>query len=80
VSGNRVIEAYQVMKKTSKTVTVQKIEIKDNKPVLNNFKVGSKQERKTVKQDRQGKPVLNNDSWYLYQWIDKDQQQEQEAI
>lgn len=76
VARNRIIEAYQVMKTTSKTVTIQEVEIKENKPILNSFK-GNKQERKTVKQDRQGNFVLNNDSWYLYKWTDKGQQGEE---
>ena len=68
-SGNIILHAYQVVKTTDKTITVQEIEIKDNKPIKNNF-ISDKQKRKTVKQDRQNNFVVNDDGdWYLYKYI-----------
>ena len=67
-SGNIILHAYQVIKTTKKTITVQEIEIKDNKPIKNNF-INDKQKRKTVKQDRQNNFVVNDDgNWYLYKY------------
>ena len=67
-SGNRIIYAYQVIKTTKKTITIQEIEIEDNKPIKNSF-VSDKQKRKTVKQDRQNNFVVNDDgNWYLYKY------------
>ena len=67
VGSDVLIRAFQVVKLTDKTVTIQRIEVKDREPVPNNF-VSEKQERKAVKTDRQGKAVVNHDSWYLYKY------------
>ena len=65
--NERIIYAYQVIKTTSKTITIQEIEVKDNKPVKDSF-ISEKQERKTVKQDRQQNFVVNDGGWYLYRY------------
>lgn len=67
ISGNSIIDAYQIVKITSKTITIQKIEIKDNEPIKNKF-ISEKQERKTVKEDRQNNFVVNDGNWYLYKY------------
>ena len=67
VGSDILIRAFQVVKLTDKTVTIQRIEVKDREPIPNNF-VSEKQERKSVKTDRQGKAVVNHDSWYLYKY------------
>ena len=66
-ADDRIYKAFQVVKMTDKTVTIQRIEVKDSKPIQNNF-ISDKQERKTVKKDRGGNTVINNDSWYLYKY------------
>ena len=68
IGGDRIIYAYQVVKVTAKTITIQEIEIKNNKPLKDSF-ISDKQERKTVKQDRQKNYVVNDGSWYLYQYV-----------
>jgi len=65
--GDRVIAAFQVVKVSAKTVTIQKVKVEEGEPVKDCF-VRDKQERKTVKQDRQGNTVLNDDGWYLYRY------------
>ena len=68
ISGNIVLHAYQVIKTTKKTITIQEINIQNNKPIKNNF-ISDKQKRKTVKQDRQNNSVVNdNGDWYLYKY------------
>lgn len=66
-ADNSIYKAFQVVKITAKSVTIQSIKLEDHKPVLNNF-VSDKQERKQVKKDREGNFVLNHDSWYLYKY------------
>ena len=66
-ADDRIYKAFQVVKMTDKTVTIQRIEVKESKPIQNNF-ISDKQERKSVKKDRQGNTVINNDSWYLYKY------------
>lgn len=67
IGGNRILRAYQVVKKTNKTVTIQRIEVKENKPIKDSF-ISQKQERRTVKRDRQNNIVVNHESWYLYKY------------
>ena len=67
ISGNTLLRAFQVVKLTDKTVTIQRIEVVDHKPIQNNF-ISEKQERKSVKKDRQGNDVVNNGDWYLYRY------------
>lgn len=66
-SSNRILHAYQVIKATAQTVTIQEIKVEDNKPVKDSF-INDKQERKTVKQDRQNNFVVNDTNWYLYRY------------
>lgn len=68
-SGDRLIYAYQVVKTSAKTITIQAIKIQENRPIKDNF-TNVRQERKTVKQDRQGNFVVNDDgNWYLYKYV-----------
>ena len=67
ISGNVLIRAFQVIKLTEKTVTIRRIEVIDHKPIIDNF-ISEKQERKSVKKDRQGNTVVNNGDWYLYKY------------
>jgi len=69
VGENRVIKAFQVIKKTDKGVTLQEIEIQDNKPIANAF-INDKQERRAVKKTSSGVYVVNYDDWYLYKYND----------
>lgn len=67
ICGERIIHAYQVVKISTKTITIQEIKVIDNKPVKDSF-INDKQERKTVKQDRQKNFVVNDGGWYLYRY------------
>lgn len=74
IGGNRIIAAFQIIKTSNKTVTIQRIKVEENKPILDNF-VNDKTERKAVKKDRSGNIVLNDGSWYLYRYT-----QEEKAV
>lgn len=67
IGSNRVIRAFQVVKKTDKTVTIQRIDVKEGKPVKDAF-INEKQERRNVKQDRSGNIVVNTEDYYLYRY------------
>jgi len=66
-ADNSIYRAYQVVKTTEKSVTIQRIEILDHTPIKDNF-ISEEQERKQVKKDRGGNFVLNHDDWYLYKY------------
>jgi len=66
-ADNSIYRAFQVVKITEKSVTIQRIEVLDHKPVKDNF-ISEEQERKQVKKDRGGNFVLNHDDWYLYKY------------
>jgi len=66
-ADNSIYRAFQVVKTTEKSVTIQRIEILDHKPIKDNF-ISEEQERKQVKKDRGGNFVLNHDDWYLYKY------------
>ena len=66
-ADNSIYKAFQVIKTTEKSVTIQRIEVLDHKPVKDNF-ISEEQERKQVKKDRGGNFVLNHDDWYLYKY------------
>lgn len=74
VMGNRILAAFQIVKVTDKSVTIQQIKIEDNKPITDAF-IGNKQERKAVKKDRSGNFVLNDDSWYLHRYNKQEETQ-----
>ncbi|WP_449241444.1 DUF3560 domain-containing protein [Desulfoscipio gibsoniae] len=59
-SGNRILRAYQIIKRTDKTIQIQQIDIKDGKPVPGLFIPGSKLQRK--------KPIVGNftNGWVVY--------------
>lgn len=63
----RVIWAFQVVKTTDKTITIQPINIVNSLPVPNHF-ISNEVERKTVKQDRNGHFVVNHRNYYLYKY------------
>lgn len=67
IGGDRIIAAYQVVKKTAKSVTIKQIIIENNTPQSNNFKTGI-QERRAVRQDRNNNYVVNHDDWFLYKY------------
>lgn len=67
VGGDRVINAFQVVKTTAKNVMIQRVQIQDNKPVKDAF-ISDKQERRSVKMTRDNTWVVNYDSWYLYKF------------
>lgn len=68
ISENRIIKAFQVVKTTSKTITMQEVEVKENIPIVDSFK-SEKQEKRKVIQDRSGNFVVNDDGdWYLYKY------------
>lgn len=68
IGGNRVVRAFQIVKKTDKTVTIQRIDIQQGKPIKDAF-VSDKQERRTVKEDRAGNTVVNSNDYYLHKYI-----------
>jgi hypothetical protein len=67
IGGNTIIRAFQVVKKSVKSVTIKQIFIENNIPQINNFKIGVP-ERRAVKQDRNNNFVVNHDDWYLYKY------------
>ncbi|PZM63721.1 DUF3560 domain-containing protein [Paenibacillus dendritiformis] len=67
IYSDQIIKAFQVVKKTEKTVTIKEIYIENNIPQKNNFKLGI-QERRSVKQDRNNNFVVNHDDWFLYKY------------
>jgi hypothetical protein len=67
LGSDKIRIAYQVVKTTLKTITIQEIAVEDNKPIKDHF-INDKQERKTVKQDRQKNFVVNDGDWYLYRY------------
>lgn len=69
-ADNSVYMAFQVVKTTEKSVTIQSIKIEGHKPVLNAF-TSDKQERRQVKKDRSGNFVLNHNDWYLYKYTEQ---------
>lgn len=69
ISGNKILEAFQIIKTTEKTITMQKINVVDNKPIKDEF-TSDKQERKTVKQNMSGKTVINYGNWHLHKYED----------
>lgn len=66
-----IMEAFQVVKVTSKMVVVQKIRVENNHPVKNAF-TSKKQVRKGVKKDRDGVFVVNHGDYYLYLFKNKE--------
>jgi hypothetical protein len=75
IGGNRIRKAFQVVKTTDKSVTIQEIKVENNKPIPDEF-INDKQERRTVKKSRDGAFVVNYDDFYLYKY---NQDQEQSA-
>ncbi|MCY9763163.1 DUF3560 domain-containing protein [Paenibacillus alvei] len=65
--SNDIVKAYQVVKKTEKSVTIKEIYIQENIPQVDNFKIGIP-ERRAVKIDRNNNFVVNHDDWYLYRY------------
>lgn len=68
IGSDKVSRAFQIIKKTNKTVTIQRIAVEDHKPIKDKF-ISDKQERKAVKKDRSGNIVVNDTDWYLYKYI-----------
>ena len=66
-ADNSIYRAFQIVKTTDKSVTIQRIEVLDHKPIKDTF-ISDQQERKQVKKDRGGNFVINHDDWYLYKY------------
>ena len=64
IIGDVVIQAFQVVKTTDKSVVIQRIAIEDGKPIKDKF-ISDKQERRQVKQKRDGSYTIVYDDWYL---------------
>ncbi|TVX85546.1 DUF3560 domain-containing protein [Paenibacillus agilis] len=67
IGGKKMIKAFQVIKKTEKSVTIKEICIENDVPQKNNFKSWF-QERRGVRQDREGRFVVNYEDCYLYKY------------
>lgn len=76
VDGNRVIEAYQVIKVTAKTVQLQKINIdhNSNKPIKDSFTLDKPCRKKIVKSNYNDFVGVYSDNWQLHKWEDKEQE------
>ena len=74
-SNGRLWYCYQVIKTTSKTITVQEIEIKDNKPVKDSFKPGSKPSNKKISMCKWKKEYrICIDDYAFYQYKEESEQ------
>jgi hypothetical protein len=74
-SNGRLWYCYQVVKTTSKTVTVQEIYIKDNKPVKDSFKDGSKPSNKKITMCKWKKEYrICIDDYAFYQYKEESEQ------
>lgn len=71
VSGNRVIEAYQVIKVTAKGVQLQKINIDHNRPMKDSFTLDKPIRKKIVKSNYSNFVGCYSDNWQLHKWKDK---------
>lgn len=67
VSGNRIISAFQVIKTTKKTITIQEIKVQDNKPIKDTF-ISEQVLRRTVKETTDGNLVVCHKGWYLHNY------------
>ncbi|EJW14313.1 DUF3560 domain-containing protein [Paenibacillus alvei] len=67
IGGNKIYYAFQIVKKTEKSVTIKEIFIENNVPQINKFKIGIP-ERRAVRQDRKNNFVVNHDDWFLYKY------------
>lgn len=67
IGEDKIIKAFQVVKKTNKSVIIRQIYVENNIPQINNFKIGLP-ERRTVRQDRNHNFVVNHDRWYLHKY------------
>lgn len=67
---NSVYKAYQVIKSTDKTIQIQRIEVKEGKPIAGAFIQGSKPERKkpTVRSYTNQWAVYDSNDWQLYKY------------
>ncbi|KLU62297.1 hypothetical protein CEB3_c13410 [Peptococcaceae bacterium CEB3] len=62
------VTAFQIVKTTAKTVTIQQIRVNNGKPVRDAF-ITDKQERHSIKLDHSGKIAVNWHYQYLYKYI-----------
>ena len=67
--GHIVINAYQVLKTTSKGVQLQKVNIINNKPMKDSFIDSRPIRRMVVKNKFDGRLCCYNDDWELYKYI-----------
>lgn len=68
ISGNRVINAYQVMKITDTGVKLQQIKVENNIPLLNNFISDKQMQKKVVKSKWSDTTAVYQDDWQLYKY------------
>lgn len=57
-AGNRIINAYKVVKTTNKTVTIKELQL-DNDEIIDEFKLGAKELRRQIKKSKY------NDTFYI---------------
>lgn len=68
VDGIRIIKAFQVIKTTDRSVTLQEIKVVDNVPQLNQFTL-DKSFRRNIKLFSNNRVAVNYDNWYLYKFV-----------
>jgi hypothetical protein len=65
--GERIIKAYQIIKTTSKTVTIKEISINNNLPQKDCFRVDGKETRRQIKESKyNGNIYISDDNHILY--------------
>ncbi len=75
IAGDRILYAFQVVKITAKSITIQQIKVENNTPIANEF-INDTQERRAFKKNRQGVVVVDHYSWRLYKY----EKEEQKAV
>ncbi|MDU3324489.1 MAG: DUF3560 domain-containing protein [Escherichia coli] len=64
-AGSRIMYAYQVIKVTLKCVVIKEIEVQENKPLNNKFKVNAKESRRQVKKNKYDGNLYITDDHYV---------------
>lgn len=64
-AGSRIMYAYQVIKATLKCVIIKEIEVQENKPLNNKFKVNAKESRRQVKKNKYDGNLYITDDHYV---------------
>jgi hypothetical protein len=76
VGGNRILYAFQVLKVTDKSITIQEINLDSNrKPIKDSFKLNSKPERKGIVKSKYSDYVgAYYDDWQLHKYIEQNEE------